>query len=81
MFNKYKNEIRQLREENADLRKALDQLEDAPEGCKRGAWCRACCWNKPIMVRFNGYGAREIAGVCMKGCCESFIEKVAAEDK
>ena len=45
MFNKYKNELNQLREENAGLRKALDRLEDAPDGCKRGAWCAACAWN------------------------------------
>ena len=74
-IDQLETKLRELGEQFAEAAKA------PPEGCKRGAWCRACGWNKPIVVRFNGYGAREIAGVCMKGCCESFIEKVVAEDK
>ena len=67
MFNKYKNEIRQLREENADLRKALDQMEDAPEGCKRGAWCAACAWN----IRVPHY----MIGACTLGACNNFVKR------
>ena len=69
MFNKYKNEIRQLREENAGLRKALDRLEDAPDGCKRGAWCAACVWN------VIAAGPYYMIGTCTRGACENFVRR------
>ena len=72
MFNKYKNEVRQLREENDGLRKALDRLEDAleeaPEGCKRGAWCAACAWN------IKAAGPYYMIGACTLGACNNFVK-------
>lgn len=66
---KYEDEIRQLREENAGLRKALDRLEDAPDDCKRGAWCAACAWN------VRAAGPHFMIGVCARGACDNFVKR------
>ena len=47
-IDQLETKLRELGEQFAEAAKA------PPEGCKRGAWCRACGWNKPIVVRFNG---------------------------
>ena len=63
-----------------DLGKAFSEAtKEPPAGCKKGNWCQACVYNKQVVPGYSPYVMT--IGVCMKGCCESFIEKVEAEDK
>ena len=63
-----------------ELGKAFSEAtKEPPAGCKKGNWCQACVYNKPFVSGYSPYAMT--IGVCMKGSCESFIEKVEAEDK
>lgn len=57
-----------------DLGKAFSEATKAPpEGCKKGNWCQACAWNKPIISEYSPYDMA--IGVCMKNSCESFVQR------
>ena len=63
-----------------ELGKAFSEAtKEPPAGCNKGNWCQACVYNKQVVSGYSPYVMT--IGVCMKGCCESFIEKVEAEDK
>lgn len=57
-----------------DLGKAFAEATKAPpEGCKKGNWCQACVWNKNIVAIHYAYTGS--IGICMKGSCESFVQR------
>ena len=61
------NEIR-------DLGKAFSEVtKEPPAGCKKGNWCQVCVHNKQIIPGYSPYVMA--IGVCMKGSCESFVQR------
>ena len=57
-----------------DLGKAFSEAtKEPPAGCKKGNWCQACAWNKPIISGYSPYAMT--IGVCMKNSCESFVQR------
>ena len=57
-----------------DLGKAFSEATKAPPaGCKKGNWCQACVHNKQIIPGYSPYVMA--IGVCMKGSCESFVQR------
>lgn len=60
-------QLRELGEAFAEATKA------PPEGCKKGNWCQACAWNKPVISGYSPYAMT--IGVCMKNSCESFVQR------
>ena len=61
------NQIRDLGKAFADATKA------PPDGCKKGNWCQACVHNKQVVSGYAPYSMT--IGVCMKGSCESFVQR------
>ena len=59
--------IRELGKAFADATKA------PPDGCKKGNWCQACVYNKQVVSGYSPYAMA--IGVCMKGSCESFVQR------
>ena len=60
----------QLRE----LGKAFSEVtKEPPAGCKKGNWCQACVYNKQVVSGYSPYAMA--IGVCMKGSCESFVQR------
>ena len=56
------------------LEKAFwEATEEPPAGCKKGNWCQACVHNKQIIPGYSPYVMA--IGVCMKGSCESFVQR------
>ena len=57
-----------------DLGKAFaDATKTPPDGCKKGNWCQACVYNKQVVSGYSPYAMA--IGVCMKGSCESFVQR------
>ena len=73
-----------LKECEEELAKKDDQIrkldkafweatKEPPVGCRKGNWCQACVHNKQVIP---GYAPYVMAiGVCMKGSCESFVQR------
>ena len=56
------------------LEKAFwEATKEPPAGCKKGNWCQACVHNKQIIPGYSPYVMA--IGVCMKGSCESFVQR------
>lgn len=56
------------------LEKAFwEATKEPPAGCKKGDWCQACVHNKPVIPGYSPYVMA--IGVCMKGSCESFVQR------
>lgn len=57
-----------------ELGKAFwEATKEPPAGCKKGNWCQACVHNKQIIPGYSPYVMA--IGVCMKGSCESFVQR------
>lgn len=57
-----------------DLGKAFwEATKEPPAGCKKGNWCQACVHNKQVIPGYSPYVMA--IGVCMKGSCESFVQR------
>ena len=57
-----------------DLGKAFSEAtKEPPAGCKKGNWCQACVYNKQVVSGYSPYAMA--IGVCMKGSCESFVQR------
>lgn len=57
-----------------DLGKAFSEAtKEPPDGCKKGNWCQACVYNKQVVSGYSPYVMT--IGVCMKGSCESFVQR------
>ena len=50
-----------------------EATKEPPAGCKKGNWCQACVHNKQIIPGYSPYVMA--IGVCMKGSCESFVQR------
>ena len=56
------------------LEKAFwEATKEPPAGCRKGNWCQACVHNKQIIPGYSPYVMA--IGVCMKGSCESFVQR------
>lgn len=56
------------------LEKAFwEATKEPPAGCKKGDWCQACVHNKQVIPGYSPYVMA--IGVCMKGSCESFVQR------
>ena len=56
------------------LEKAFwEATKEPPAGCKKGNWCQACVHNKQVIPGYPPYVMA--IGVCMKGSCESFVQR------
>ena len=56
------------------LEKAFwEATKEPPVGCRKGNWCQACVHNKQIIPGYSPYVMA--IGVCMKGSCESFVQR------
>ena len=90
----YEAEIKRLKSRVQELETTIEKRDDQiqklekafweatkepPAGCRKGNWCQACVYNKQVVSGYSTYAMT--IGVCMKDSCESFIEKVEAEDK
>lgn len=73
-----------LKECEEELAKKDDQIrkldkafweatKEPPAGCKKGNWCQACVHNKQVIPGYSPYVMA--IGVCMKGSCESFVQR------
>ena len=73
-----------LKECEEELAKKDDQIrkldkafweatKEPPAGCKKGDWCQACVHNKQVIPGYSHYVMA--IGVCMKGSCESFVQR------
>lgn len=65
-------------EEKDDQIRELDKAfweatKEPPAGCKKGNWCQACVHNKQVIPGYSPYVMA--IGVCMKGSCESFVQR------
>ena len=57
-----------------ELEKAFwEATKEPPAGCKKGNWCQACVHNKQVIPGYSPYVMA--IGVCMKGSCESFVQR------
>ena len=57
-----------------ELGKAFSEAtKEPPAGCKKGNWCQACVYNKQVVSGYSPYAMA--IGVCMKGSCESFVQR------
>ena len=57
-----------------DLGKAFSEAtKEPPDGCNKGNWCQACVYNKQVVSGYSPYAMA--IGVCMKGSCESFVQR------
>ena len=57
-----------------ELGKAFwEATKEPPAGCKKGNWCQACVYNKQVVSGYSPYAMA--IGVCMKGSCESFVQR------
>ena len=67
----------ELDKKDAQLRELGKAFADAtkapPDGCKKGNWCQACVYNKQVVSGYSPYAMA--IGVCMKGSCESFVQR------
>ena len=50
-----------------------EATKEPPAGCRKGIWCQACVHNKQIIPGYSPYVMA--IGVCMKGSCESFVQR------
>ena len=50
-----------------------EATKEPPAGCKKGNWCQACVHNKQVIPGYSPYVMA--IGVCMKGSCESFVQR------
>lgn len=80
-IKRLKNLVQELEttiEKRDDQIRKLDKAfweatKEPPAGCKKGNWCQACVHNKQVIP---GYAPYVMAiGVCMKGSCESFVQR------
>ena len=56
------------------LEKAFwEATKEPPAGCEKGNWCQACVHNKQVIPGYSPYVMA--IGVCMKGSCESFVQR------
>ena len=66
-----------IEEKDAQLRELGKAFADAtktpPDGCKKGNWCQACVYNKQVVSGYSPYAMA--IGICMKGSCESFVQR------
>lgn len=73
-----------LKECEEELAKKDDQIrkldkafweatKEPPVGCRKGNWCQACVHNKQVIPGYSPYVMA--IGVCMKGSCESFVQR------
>ena len=67
----------ELDKKDAQLRELGNAFSEAtkepPAGCKKGNWCQACVYNKQVVSGYSPYAMA--IGVCMKGSCESFVQR------
>ena len=90
----YEAEIKRLKSRVQELETTIEEKDDRirelgkafadatkapPDGCKKGNWCQACVYNKPVVSGYSPYVMT--IGVCMKGSCESFIPKQESKPK
>ena len=66
-LDKKDDQIRELGKAFADATKT------PPDGCKKGIWCQACVYNKQVVSGYSPYAMA--IGICMKGSCESFVQR------
>lgn len=84
----YEAEIKRLKNRVQELETTIEKRDDQirdlgnafseatkapPDGCKKGNWCQACVYNKQVVSGYSPYAMT--IGVCMKGICESFVQR------
>ena len=70
----YKAELDKKDAQLRELGKAFSEAtKEPPAGCKKGNWCQACVYNKQVVSGYSPYAMA--IGVCMKGSCESFVQR------
>ena len=84
----YEAEIKRLKSSVQELETTVEKRDDQiqklekafweatkepPAGCKKGNWCQACVHNKQVIPGYSPYVMA--IGVCMKGSCESFVQR------
>ena len=84
----YEAEIKRLKSRVQELETTVEKRDDQiqklekafweatkepPAGCKKGNWCQACVHNKQVIPGYSPYVMA--IGVCMKGSCESFVQR------
>ena len=84
----YEAEIKRLKSRVQELETTIEEKDDRirelgkafweatkepPAGCKKGNWCQACVYNKQVVSGYSPYAMA--IGVCMKGSCESFVQR------
>ena len=70
----YQEELDKKDAQLRELGKAFSEAtKEPPAGCKKGNWCQACVYNKQVVPGYAPYAMA--IGVCMKGSCESFVQR------
>ena len=70
----YQEELDKKDAQLRELGKAFSEAtKEPPAGCKKGNWCQACVYNKQVVSGYSPYAMA--IGVCMKGSCESFVQR------
>ncbi len=70
----YQEELDKKDAQLRELGKAFSEAtKEPPAGCKKGNWCQACVHNKQVVSGYAPYAMT--IGVCMKGSCESFVQR------
>ena len=73
-LKEYEEDIYKRDQKILELEKAFWEATKEPSaGCKKGNWCQACVHNKQIIPGYSPYVMA--IGVCMKGSCESFVQR------
>lgn len=76
--DKFKEELIKTEEKLKEAREIIDQyrtLSDAtPSDCKRGAWCKACEFVKPMRT-YSGLVFREEYFCGKAESCKNFVQK------
>ena len=77
--DKLRMDLLEKEKELKEARKIIDQyrtLSDAtPADCKRGSWCKACEFVKPMRT-YTGLVFREDYFCGKAGACSNFVQKV-----
>ena len=73
-LKEYEEDIYKRDQKILELEKAFWEATKAPpDGCKKGNWCQSCVHNKQVVPGYAPYVMT--IGVCMKGSCESFVQR------
>ena len=73
-LKEYEEDIYKRDQKILELEKAFwEATKEPPAGCKKGNWCQACVHNKQVIPGYSPYVMA--IGVCMKGSCESFVQR------